>query len=208
MSKSQYDLSYQRPSGNGNATYNTWNTVPMTVIIDSYNFTDADANGLKKKITVNFEGTGTGTGANDLGYGVLRDVISIELVQASVPAIPDPAVAVVDPELYVIMYLNGYARLQSNNNTTKKGFCTIPLQNPGVDTYYTMRRTGSTPDDNYIYYFPEPTRLNKLDIEFLSARNSPVNFANVHYTLTFEIRMLNRTPKPDARFQNGVQGPW
>lgn len=203
MSKSQYDLSYQRPSGTGNATYNTWNTVPMTVIVDSYNFiNDRD----KKKITVNFEGTGTGTGANDLGYGVLRDVISIELVQASVPAIPDPPLA--DPQLYVIMYLNGYARLQSNNNTTKKGFCTIPLQNPGVDTYYTMRRTGSTPDDNYIYYFPEPTRLNKLDIEFLSAKNTEINFANVHYTLTFEIRMLNRTPKPDTRFQNGVQGPW
>jgi hypothetical protein len=186
----------------------------MTVIVDSYNFTlgatadaaaaaDADADGLKKKITVNFEGTGTGAGANDLGYGVLRDVISIELVQASVPLI-----AGAEPDLYIIMSLNGYNRLHSNNNTTKKGFCTIPLQNPLLDTYYTMRRTGSTPDDNYIYYFPEPTRLNKLDIEFLSARNRNVVFANVNYTLTFEIRMLNRTPKPDARFQNGVQGPW
>ncbi len=203
MAQSQYEQSYQRPSGNGNSVYNTWNTVPMSVIIDSYTFANG---GAKNKLTVNFEGTGAGNGSDSLGYGVLKDVISIELVQASVPAIGDPAV--VDPELYVIMYLNGYSRLQSNNNTTKKGFCTIPLQNPGVDTYYTMKRTGSTPDDNYIYYFPEPTRLNKLDIEFLSARNSAVDFENFHYTLNFEIRMLNRTPKPDARFQNGVQGPW
>lgn len=206
---SQYDKSYMKPSGGGNSTYNTWNTVPATIVVDSYNFANDAA---KNKLTVNFEGEGSVDGdgvINGLGHGVLKDVVSIELVQASVPIITDITIpAPSPPELYVILNVNGYSRVLSNNNFTRKGFCTIHLQNPALDTFYTMKRTGSTPDDNYIYYFPEPTRLGKLDIEFLSGRANEVKFGGSNYSLTFEIRMLNRTPKPDSRFQQGVQGPW
>jgi hypothetical protein len=198
---SQYDKSYQSlsGSGSGNSTYNTWNTVPVTITVDTYGLANGDA---KNKLSVNFDGDG----ANGLGYGVLRDVVSIELVQAVIP-VPDGSLT----DRYVIVNVNGYSRVKSNNQFAKNSFCTISNKDI-INNLFILNRTGSTPDDNYIYYFPEPARISKLDIEIASPVVGPVgtNWDGdaAHSTFTFEIRTLNRTPKPEARFQQGVKGPW
>jgi hypothetical protein len=186
---SQYDQSYKAPTGGGNATYNTWNTVPITVTVDTY----AAANP-KNKLNINFDGP------DGLGYGVLRDVVSIELVQAVIPEI-DGA------DRYVIVNVNGYSRVKSNNAFAKNSFCTISNKD-AINNLFILNRTGSTPDDNYIYYFPEPARLSRLDIEFVSPTLGTQTGNLANSSLTFEIRTLNRTPKPDSRFQQGVRGPW
>jgi len=194
---SQYDKSYQSPSGSGNSTYNTWNTVPVTITVDTYGIT-----GAKNRLSVNFDGDGT----NGLGYGVLRDVVSIELVQAVIP-VAEASLT----DRYVIVNVNGYSRVKSNNQFAKNSFCTISNKDI-INNLFILNRTGSTPDDNYIYYFPEPVRLSRLDIEISSPVVGPVGTNwdgdGAHSTFTFEIRTLNRTPKPEARFQQGVQGPW
>jgi hypothetical protein len=171
------------------------NTVPVIVTVDSYNL----PLNARSKYTVDIQ-----------QIGQFRDVVSIELIQASVPS-----EALTD--MFVILNVNGYSKVVSNNNNARNSFCIIPFQNVGVDTYYNMRRS-STPDDNYIYYFPEPARISKLDIEFLRpgaagfANNTTIEggaaFNNRHHVLTFEIRTLNRVAKPDARYQGSVAGPW
>jgi hypothetical protein len=163
--------------------HHTWNTVPIILSVDTYGLGEND----RSKYTVNID--------------PIRDVVSIELIQASIP--------VNGQDLYVILNINGYSRVKSNNNNAKDSFCIIPCQNPGIDVFHNMRRTGSLPDDNYIYYFPEPSRINKLQIELISPTGNPIIY-NDNHALTFEIKTLNRAPKTEARFQasSGVRGPW
>lgn len=194
---SQYDSAFHtikqlHPTLPNTSTGSTaTNTVPVIVTVDSYNL----PLNARSKYTV------------DLPQP-FRDVVSIELIQASVPSD-------LLTDMFVILNVNGYSKVVSNNNNARNSFCIIPFQNVGVDTYYTMRRS-STPDDNYIYYFPEPTRISKLDIEFLRpgaagfsiTQAQDAGFNGRHHVLTFEIRTLNRVAKPDARYQGSVAGPW
>ena len=190
--ESQYDLAYKGPPPTGKgqtaAPYHTWNTVPITLTVDTYGINQDSRN----KYTVDLA-------AATMFGAPIRDVISIELIQASIP--------VNGADLYVILKVNGYSRVQSNNNNAQSSFCTIPCQNPGVDVFHNMKRMGSLPDDNYIYYFSEPSRLSKLEIELVSPSGVPIVY-NDNHVLTFEIKTLNRAPKPESRYQNGVRGPW
>jgi hypothetical protein len=202
--ESQYDQAYKAPPSRPAQGHSTWNTIPVVLTVDSYNIGQDNRN----KYTINFASAPARDAAGaeiptpssiHTGIGALRDVVSIELIQASIP--------VNGADLYVIVNVNGYSRVKSNNNNAQNSFCTIPCQNPGVDVFHNMRRTGSLPDDNYIYYFPEPARLNKLEIELVSPTGIPIVY-NDNHVLTFEIKTLNRAPKTEARYQNGVRGPW
>jgi hypothetical protein len=186
---SQYELAFKAPQKQAPPPIASVSAVPVVLSVDSYNIPADNRN----KYTVELA---SDTGA---GVGALRDVVSIELIQASVP--------VNGNDLYVILNVNGYSRVKSNNNNAANSFCIIPCQNPGVDVFNSMRRTGSTPDDNYVYYFPEPSRLSKLEIELVSPTGDNIVY-NDNHLLTFEIRTLNRAPKTDARFHSNVQGPW
>ena len=212
---SSYDQSYKEPTITSNPTYSTTNSAPIIITVDNYDLTPANA--IKNKYVFNFAGNNDivlGGSAAELDLGAIRDVVSIELIYANVP--------VVDGELYTILRLNNYSHVRSSNKHAKNSYCLIHNQNPGTDAYYSVRRAGSTPDDTMIHYFSEPTKLNKLDIEFVNPLGNAVWFtANgtepavgapivpIRYVLTFEIRTLNRgPPKPDARFNNPVKGPW
>ena len=216
---SQYSSSYKEPTIISNPTYSTTQSAPIIITVDNYDLTPANA--IKNKYVFNFAGSNDVDAAGiargnpaEIDLGAIRDVVSIELIYANVP--------VVDGELYTILRLNNYARVRSSNKNAKNSYCLIHNQNPGSDEYYSVRRTGSTPDDTMIYYFSEPTKLNKLDIEFVNPLGAAVWFTAdgtepevgdpivpVRYVLTFEIRTLNRgPPKPDARFNNPVKGPW
>jgi hypothetical protein len=86
------------------------NTVPVIVTVDTYGL---DAGVTRNKYSV---------GLPD-GIGSFRDVVSIELIQATVPA-----EAVND--FFIILKVNGYSNVISNNNNARNSFCIIPLQNP------------------------------------------------------------------------------
>jgi hypothetical protein len=210
---SSYDQSYKEPTIRSNPTYSTTQSAPIIITVDNYDLTPENA--IKNKYSFNFAGTNDATGGSsaEIDLGAIRDVVSIELIYANVP--------IVDGELYSILRLNNYARVRSSNKHAKNSYCLIHNQNPGSAEYYSVRRLG-TPDDTMIYYFPEPTKLNKLDIEFVNPLGEVIWFTEtgeapvgnediipVRYVLTFEIRTLNRgPPKPDARFNNPVKGPW
>jgi hypothetical protein len=220
---SSYDESYKEPTIISNPTYSTTRSAPIIVTVDNYglqdNGLDTDEARLPKHV-FKFSGandTATGENPAELDIGAIRDVVSIELIYANV-AIADGG------ELYTILRVNDYSRVRSSNPFAKNSYCLIHNQNPGADEFYSVRRLG-IPDDTMIHYFPEPTKLNKLDIEFISPMGDPFVFkgpnpnivdpavdpaeVTVHYVLTFEIRTLNRgPPKPDARFTNPVKGPW
>ena len=180
---SQYDV-FQAPQKHPQPPIVTTETVPVIVTVDSYGVAAAS----KYKYTVEIS--------------PLRDVVSIELIQASAP-IGNAA------DLYLILNVNGYSKVKSNNNRARDSFCSIF---PSQGARFNMRRTGSTPDDNYIYYFPEPTRLSKLDIEFVSPSGANYalagGFGADENMLTFEIRTLSRAPKTDARYRSSASGPW
>lgn len=215
-----YDQSYKEPTIISNPTYSSTRSAPIIITVDNYglqdNGQDDDEARLPKHV-FKFSGTNdTVTGENpaEIDIGTIRDVVSIELIYANV-AIADGG------ELYTILRVNDYSRVRSSNPLAKNSFCLIHNQNPGADECYSVRRAGSTPDDTMIHYFPEPTKLNKLDIEFVSPMGDAFVFkgpnpngvnppeVTVHYVLTFEIRTLNRgPPKPDVRFNNPVKGPW
>jgi hypothetical protein len=189
---SQYDV-FQAPQKHPQPPIVTTETVPVIVTVDSYGVAAAS----KYKYTVEIS--------------PLRDVVSIELIQATAPVGNGE-------DIYLILNVNGYSKVESNNNRTRDSFCIIPFQ----EGRFNMQRTDSTPDDNYIYYFPEPTRLSKLDIEFDSpwAHTQPpqlgvpvinnwrTQFGNEENILTFEIRTLSRAPKTDARYRSSASGPW
>jgi hypothetical protein len=178
-----------------NNSHTATNTVPVIVTIDSYGL----ALNARNKYSVSIDNLAAS----------FRDVVSIELIQAFIP----PADA---NDLFLILNVNGYSKVTSNNNNARTSFCLIPATNPGNDTYYNMRRTSSIPDDNYVYYFSEPTRISKLDIEFTRPDGSAPatnvtngnGFNGRHHVLTFEIRTLNRAPKADGRYRGNVTGPW
>ena len=202
--ESQYDKAYKAPPSIAPSPHHTWNTVPVVLTVDTYNIGQDNRN----KYTINFASTPQRDAAGaeipspssiNAGIGPLRDVVSIELIQASIP--------VNGNDLYVILNVNGYSKVKSSNNNAQNSFCTIPCGNPGVDVFHNMRRTGSIPDDNYVYYFPEPSRLNKLDIDLTSPTGVPIVY-NDNHVLTFEIKTLNRAPKPESRYQSGTRGPW
>ncbi len=207
---SSYDKAYRdEPLIQHPPTYSTPISAPIIITIDNYTLPEDDAK--KPKYVFDFDGTEGG-----VGLGAIRDVVSIELIHANVP--------ITDDELYTILRVNDYSRVRSNNTLAKNSFCLIANQNPAMDTYYSVRRIGSTPDDNLTYFFPEPTKLNKLEIEFASPSGATIEFYEtaedaaaaghavrqiLRYILTFEIRTLNRAPpKPDFRFNQPVKGPW
>lgn len=207
---SSYDQSYKEPTIISNPTYSSTRSAPIIITVDNYglqdNGEDTDEARLPKHV---FD-------LDVVGPGAIRDVVSIELIYANV-AIADGG------ELYTILRVNDYSRVRSSNPLAKDSYCLIHNQNPGADEFYSVRRIG-IPDDTMIHYFPEPTKINKLDIEFISPMGDAFVFkgpnpnmvepddpaeVTVHYVLTFEIRTLNRgPPKPDVRFNNPVKGPW
>lgn len=118
----------------------------------------------------------------------IRDVVSIELIRALVPlGVGDVAA---NPA-FVTLHLNGYTRITSNNNNSTGGFCNIYCENPVVNDWYTYNKTMHH-DSSNIYYFPEPTRLQRLNISFSDPEEGTVlTYAN--HVLTFEIKTLGRT---------------
>jgi hypothetical protein len=222
---SQYDKSFQEPVIPPTPSYSSWDTVPIHITIDNYGIIHAlndDTLARRSRQTFEFEGTnGINAGLN-VGCGAIRDVVSIELIRATVP--------INAAEIYTILRVNNYSNVKSSNPFAKNSFCIIPLDNPSMDDYYTISRTSNKPDDRYTYYFPEPTRISKLDIEFVSPTGDEIIFEettvvndpdtgdpeevtqHTNYVLVFEIRTLNRAPKPESRFQNCLAGknnsPW
>jgi hypothetical protein len=179
----QYDLAYKSPVNHPQNT-STTNTVPVTINVDTYGFADGVA---RDNYTVDFVET-------------LRDVVSIELVHASIPTIADNAA-----DRYIILRVNDYSKVKSNNNRTRNSFCIIPLNG----TAHSVTRS-STPDDSYIYYFPTPTRLSNITIRLARPSSDTALGAmnNNHHVLTFEVRTLNRVPKPENKYQGNINGPW
>lgn len=122
----------------------------------------------------------------------IRDVVSIELIRAVIPTGVHPVNGVnLAPDPYVTLYLNGYSRITSNNNDSTGGFCNIYSDIPG---WYTYNRAMQYESSN-IYYFPEPTRLQRLNISISEPAHPPVvvhgTTLNYHnHVLTFEIKTL------------------
>ena len=162
--------------GDSIVPYGSWNTVPVAISIDSYNLPLVAGNVIPGKYTTMLP-------------CIYREVVSIELVHAIIP-IPNAN------SPYVSLKINGLSRVESNNNNTRGSFCVLYQDNQG-DTHFRFKRVGSTPDDKYIYYFPEPVKLNKFDIEILTPDGAICNGANDtnHHVLTFEVKCLNRAVK-------------
>jgi len=219
---SQYDQAFKEPEIKPGPTYSHWDTIPVIITLDNYsanldvavpgiaNKTEA----MNSKVTFNLEGDGI----RGIGCGVLRDVVSIELISAMVP--------VNGAEIFMGLKVNNYSKLKSNNALLKDSFCLLYNENPSLNDYCSItKRSAGKSDDLFTYYFPEPTKISTLDIEFVSPTGDQIIFAetgldnvipenpnHTYYMLTFEIRMLNSAPKPEARFRNGIAGgkgsPW
>jgi hypothetical protein len=224
---SQYDQAFKEPEIKPGPTYSHWDTIPVIITVDNYSGDldeilnpDKYTEAMKSKVTFNF----VGDEIRGIGCGVLRDVVSIELISAMVP--------VNNAEIFMCLKVNNYSKIKSNNALLKDSFCLLYNENPSLNDYCSLtKRSAGKSDDHFTYYFPEPTKISTLDIEFVSPTGDAIIFAEMdnsnppkpavdanenpihtYYMLTFEIRMLNSAPKPEARFRNGVAGgkgsPW
>ena len=155
-------------------------TVPVTITIDSFFFNPTNDNQNPPIVQGKY---------TTMLPCIYREVVSIELVHAIFP-IANPN----NP--YVILKVNGLSRIESNNNNTRGSFALVYNDNQN-DAHYRLKRAGSTPDDKNIYYFPEPVKLNKFDIEFVDPSNGATinSAANANHVLTFEVKCLNRAVK-------------
>ena len=120
-----------------------------------------------------------------------RDVVSIELIQAIVP------IASAD-HLFFSLQLNNYQRTQGNTTSLNSSFCNILAEKtPVVNQHYTYYRKGGHPDDAFIYYFDEPSRLGKFQVRLVAPdgtnlfSGTPQDFVKDH-VLVFEIRSLSQ----------------
>ena len=179
---------YQAPTGT-NSRYDQvvrnegGNTIPVIIAVDTRNIPNVNANGgaLKSKFTVSLSSE-------------FRDVVSIELVNAIIPhtidinnnALPFP---------YLILNVNNLKKVAGNTNDLESSFCIIGSSVQENNNYIHKRR-GSVPDDVYTYYYREPTRINKLDIQLSAPAGTSPNFvAGDHPVLVFEIRTLTQHRK-------------
>ncbi len=144
-------------------------TVPLIFIVDNEIFRGNNA-AAPNKYTVELPST-------------YKDVISIELIQAliTVPAGTD----------YVTLYVNNYSRTLGNATHLNSSFCTILNDysvTDGANSKIIYKRPGSQPDESYIYYFSEPTKLSKINIEIRDSAG--IVLAAARHILMFEIRSL------------------
>lgn len=117
-----------------------------------------------------------------------RDVVSIELVHAIVPN---------KGFEYVILSLNGYKKMIGNSNQLESSFCCIGSPDPNHNNSLVHKRFAGIPDDTYTYYFPEPSKLSKLEIQLTNPDGSvPVYSSSDHHVLIFEIRTMLQQRKP------------
>ena len=114
---------------------------------------------------------------------VFRDTVSIELIKA---AVPEPEGCIDLDRRYLILSI-GFSHIIGNNPAVTGSFCNLY---PSAAGGYSYTR-GGTPDVGYIYYFPEPGTLSKLDIRLTYPDGRAPVFQGDH-VLTFEIRGLNQ----------------
>lgn len=110
-----------------------------------------------------------------------KDVVSIELIQASftIPFNND----------YITLNVNNYSRTLGNATHLNSSFCTIMNDySVAAGNKAIYKRSGSQPDESYIYYFSEPAKLSRLNIEMLD--NTGAALADGRHILIFEIRAL------------------
>ena len=167
---------YQAPTGT-NSRYDQvvrnegGNTIPVIIAVDTRNILN------KSKFTVSLSSE-------------FRDVVSIELVNAIIP--PTTNNALQFP--YLILNVNNLKKVTGNTNDLESSFCIIGSS--VQENNYNHKRLGSVPDDVYTYYYREPTRINKLDIQLTAPDGTPPTFADGdHPVLVFEIRTLTQHRK-------------
>jgi len=174
------DQVYQ-PSGNATRYDRVYhpsqnNTIPLIITVDTRGYAQgATAISNKTDYTIPLSSD-------------FRDVVSIELVHAIVPNKGFD---------YVILSLNGYKKMIGNSNQLESSFCTIGSTDPAHNNSLVHKRFGCIPDDIYTYYFPEPTRLNKLEIQLTNPDGTTPSYSTSdHHMLTFEIRTMLQQRKP------------
>lgn len=147
-----------------NVQHDACKTIPVVFTVDSRTAAD------KSKYTVELPSE-------------YRDVVSIELIKALIP--------VEGTDLYTIIRVNNWSRVIGNTNALQQSFCAVYCPDPGNNNYHTLHRTGCEPDDAYTYYFREPARIRRLDIELIRPDGTaPLYAADQQHVLTFEIRTL------------------
>jgi hypothetical protein len=117
---------------------------------------------------------------------VYRDMVSIELIKAAIPA---PDTECPGDRRYLILSI-GYSHCIGNNPAVAGSLCNIYPEGDG----YVYTRGSNDPDAGYTYYFPEPGIIAKFDIKLTYADGTIPTFtsAGCDHVLTFELRGLNQ----------------
>ena len=119
-----------------------------------------------------------------------RDVLSIELVKASIPI---SRVDKGDKDRYIILGI-GYSRSQGNTANLTGSFCNIYSNDNGK---YDYTRSETYADGGHTYYFSEPSTVAKLHITLTYPDGTspcwgecPVS--QTEHVLTFKIWTMNQ----------------
>jgi hypothetical protein len=98
------------------------------------------------------------------------------------------------------LHVNGYSRTIGNTEATIGSLCNIYLPDSyitGDNVLYSYKRQGSQPDESYVYYFPSPSKVGKLDITLYLPNGALATFGNdQRFVLCFELRALSRQNIP------------
>lgn len=107
---------------------------------------------------------------------------------------PMPRNFMLQPHRYVTMKIRGFDRCEGNTTALDGAFAVIPLDT--TEGSYTLIKEGDTVDsDTYVYYFPEPKPLTRLEITFYDPYGNVYNFNGHDHYMIFQIQSLTRPVK-------------
>ncbi len=96
---------------------------------------------------------------------------------------------------YIVMFVNSYGRVDSNNSNIKDAFCIIPLDTT-INNFSYAKNCDFIRNDRYIKVFSSvKPDLNKVKIRFTDPRGNLYNFNGHDHILMFEISSRTRNGK-------------
>lgn len=100
----------------------------------------------------------------------------------------------IEMEGVVALYIDGLERCDSNNNYMRNAFCLLPLETVSAN-YGLLKDADTIQNDDKIYYFPAPTKVDKLNIKFKDWDGNYYDFNGYEHLLIFKIHTLSSAKK-------------
>jgi hypothetical protein len=107
-----------------------------------------------------------------------------------------PGNAVMSPDRYIVLNIEGMNRCDGNNSVLANSFCIIPVDSSTAEGDFTLKNGDTIDNDTYIHYYTEPLpKLAKLKITFYAPDGSIYDFNGRDHFLVFEITCMTRPTK-------------